>query len=177
VQAHMGLTRGRDQLVRSRTKLINHVRGSVKALGSPIGRCSTGSFPGRARDQIPVKLCLCMEPRLETIGDLSTRIRGMDRQIQQAIDAHYPEAARLQQIRGAGPVRALAFVLLVEDPNRFTKSREVGAYFGLVPELDERSDSQPQLRITKSGAGSWSAQRGTSWGRLVPRAICGRTEL
>jgi transposase len=113
VQTHMGLIRGRDQLVRSRTKLINHVRGSVKALGSPIGRCSTGSFPGRARDQIPVKLCLCMEPRLETIGDLSTRIRGMDRQIQQAIDAHYPEAARLQQIRGAGPVRALAFVLLV----------------------------------------------------------------
>lgn len=50
-----------------------------------------------------------------------------------------------------GPITALAFVLLVEDPKRFEQSREVGAYFGLVPRLDESSTSQPQLRITKAG--------------------------
>ena len=52
-----------------------------------------------------------------------------------------------------GPITALAFVLLVDDPTRFADSRDVGAYFGLVPRLDESSDSQPQLRITKAGDG------------------------
>src|SRR5690606_22270787 len=74
-----------------------------------------------------------------------------DRKIEQVIQMQYPEAQLLQQIKGVGPVTALTFVLLVEDPSRFEESREVGAYFGLVPRLDESSDSQPQLRITKSG--------------------------
>jgi hypothetical protein len=60
-------------------------------------------------------------------------------------------AQRLQQPSGVGPLTALTFVLLVEDPTRFAKSRDVGAYFGLVPRLDASSTSQPQLRITKAG--------------------------
>src|SRR5690606_2850883 len=79
------------------------------------------------------------------------RILAFDRQIEETIAAHYPEARRLQQIKGVSPVTALAFVLLLEDPSRFSASREVGAYFGLVPRLDESSDSTPQLRITKAG--------------------------
>jgi transposase len=151
VQSHLALVRGRDQLVRSRTKLINHVRGATKAVGSRIGRCSAESFPGRAGAQVPKELRVGLEPLLEVIEGITGRIREMDRQIQQVIDAQYPEAKILQQIKGVGPVTALAFVLLVEDPKRFDQSREVGAYFGLVPRLDESSDSQPQLRITKSG--------------------------
>ncbi len=150
-QAHLALLRGRDQLVRARSKLVNHVRGSCKAVGGRIGRCSTESFPRRARTQLPEELRLWLEPLLDSIGELTTRIRGMDRQVQQVIDEFYPEALLLQQIKGVGPVTALAFVLLVEDPRRFEQSREVGAYFGLVPRLDESSDSTPQLRITKAG--------------------------
>ena len=48
---------------------------------------------------------------------------------------------------------ALAFVLLIDDPRRFARSRDVGAYFGLVPRLDESSDSTPQLHISKAGDG------------------------
>ena len=39
----------------------------------------------------------------------------------------------------------------MEDPRRFQKSRAVGAYFGLVPRLDESGGSTPQLRISKAG--------------------------
>lgn len=49
------------------------------------------------------------------------------------------------------PSIQLAYVLLVEDPKRFKRSRDVGPYFGLVPQLDESSDSSPQLGITKTG--------------------------
>jgi transposase len=150
-QTHLGLLRGRDQLVRSRTKLVNHVRGSVKAVGGRIVRCSAEVFPRRARGQLPEELRAGLEPLLEVIEEITERIRGMDRQLERVIEEEYPEARLLQQIKGVGPVTALAFVLLVEDPLRFEQSREVGAYFGLVPKLDESSDSQPQLRITKSG--------------------------
>lgn len=150
-QAHLTLLRARDQLVGARSKLISHVRGSVKPLGMRIKKCSAESFARQAAAQLPESLRPALEPLLEVIADLTRRITAADRQIEQVIEAAYPEARRLQQIRGVGPVTALAFVLLIEDPRRFAKSREVGAYFGLVPRLDESSQSEPQLRITKAG--------------------------
>src|SRR3954469_19204975 len=45
----------------------------------------------------------------------------------------------------------LAYVLTLENPQRFTKSREVGPYLGLVPKQEDSGESQPQLRISKAG--------------------------
>jgi len=39
----------------------------------------------------------------------------------------------------------------LECPERFRKSRDVGAYLGLVPRQYDSGDSSPQLRITKTG--------------------------
>ena len=46
---------------------------------------------------------------------------------------------------------ALTFVLTVDDPHRFEKSRSVGAYLGLVPARDQSGDRDPQKRISKEG--------------------------
>jgi transposase len=54
-------------------------------------------------------------------------------------------------VHGVGILTALTYVLTVEDPHRFRRSREAGAYFGLRPKQRESGDSQPQLRITKEG--------------------------
>lgn len=150
-QAHLEMIRARDQLVRVRTKLINHVRGSVKSFGGRINKCSAEAFPRRAAHQLPAELKSALEPLLEMIADSSARIQKCDQQLVKILDEQYPQALRLRQIRGVGPITSLAFVLLIEDKNRFTDSRDVGAYFGLVPRLDESSDQQPQLRITKAG--------------------------
>lgn len=150
-QQHLERIRARDQLVGVRRKLINHVRGAVKVFGTRIELCSAEAFARKAEGQIPPELKGMLQPLLEVIADLTSRIRGMDREIEQLVATTYPEAAHLQQIRGVGPLTALTFVLLIDDPHRFERSRDVGAYFGLVPRLDESSDSQPQLRITKAG--------------------------
>lgn len=149
-QQDLALLRARDQLVQARTKLINHVRGAVKSLGGRIGKCAAEVFAARAARQVPEPLRLTLTPLLEVIADLTRRIRGMDQQVERMAEEH-PEAVRLQQPTGVGVLTALAFVRAVEDPHRFKHSREVGAYFGLVPKLDESSDSSPQLRITKAG--------------------------
>lgn len=149
-QEHLELIRARDQLVRARTKLINHVRGAVKSVGGRIVKCSAEAFAGRARHQVPAELRVATEPVLDVIADLTRRIHEMDTRVEH-VALEYPEVARLQQLKGVGALTALAYVLLVEDPERFKQSRDVGPYFGLVPRLDESSDSRPQLGITKAG--------------------------
>ncbi|MHB1168654.1 MAG: IS110 family RNA-guided transposase [Longimicrobiales bacterium] len=150
-QEHLAAIRARDQLVRARTKLINHVRGAVKALGARLPKCSAEAFARRAAADIPESVRGSLVPLLEVIADLTSRIRSFDQQIERVIQDLYPEAIQVQQPKGVGPITALAFVLLIEDPHRFRRSRDVGAYFGLVPRLDESSSSSPQLRITKAG--------------------------
>lgn len=150
-QQDLATLRARDQLVRVRTKLINHVRGAVKSLGHRLKACSAEAFAKRAAGELPLVLQSALTPLLEIITELTRRIATVERAIQTLVATRYPEAIRLQQPKGVGPLTALAFVLLIEEPQRFRASRQVGAYFGLVPRLDESSDASPQLRISKAG--------------------------
>ena len=150
VQQHLAVLRARDQLVGARTQLINHVRGAVKSVGARLSRCSAEAFPHRVTPEVPAALAPALQPLLEVITELTRRIRDADREIA-ALTRTYPIAQTLQQPAGVGPLTALAYVLLIQDPTRFRRSRDVGAYFGLVPRLDESSDSRPQLRISKAG--------------------------
>lgn len=149
-QEHLELIRARDQLVRARTRLVNHVRGAAKSQGGRIRKCSADAFVSRAKQDVPAELRGAVEPLLSVISTVSAQIQEMDRKVER-VAREYPAVARLRQPHGVGVLTALAFVLLVEDPARFRDSRDVGAYFGLVPRLDESSDSTPQLRITKAG--------------------------
>lgn len=150
-QAHLALIRARDQLVSARTKLINHVRGAVKPVGGRVQGCSAEAFARKAAGQIPEALGTALTPVLDMIEALTAQIRGYDREIERVGREEYPETQQLRQVGGVGAITSLGYVLAVEDPARFDRSRAVGAYFGLVPKLDESSDSSPQLRITKAG--------------------------
>ena len=150
-QQDLAVLRARDQLVATRTKLINHVRGAVKATGERLSACSAEAFAPRATRELPAALAPALTPLLEVIGDLTRRIRQADTQVATLIRARHPAAAHLQQPAGVGPLTALAYVLLIEDPTRFRASRDAGPYFGLVPRLDESGASTPQLRISKAG--------------------------
>jgi transposase len=88
---------------------------------------------------------------LEQIGSLTERIRQYDRRLEAIAKEHYPETELLRQVEGIGPLTALAFVLTLEDPHRFERSRSVGAYLGLVPARDQSGERDPQRRISKEG--------------------------
>jgi transposase len=103
------------------------------------------------REHIPEALSPALEPLLEQIASLTERIRDYDRRLVAISEEHYPETALLRQVEGIGPPTALTFVLTLEDPYRFEKSRSVGAYLGLVPATDRSGDSDPQKRISKEG--------------------------
>ena len=150
-QAHMALIRSRQALVGCRTQLVNHVRGAVKSFGARLPKCPARSFHKRAPAHIPEALLPALEPILEQIASLTERIRDYDRKLEEISEESYPETELLRQVEGIGPLTALTFMLTLEDPRRFEKSRSVGAYLGLVPATDRSGDRDPQRRISKEG--------------------------
>jgi transposase len=150
-QAHMAIIRSREALVSCRTQLVNHVRGAVKSFGACLPKCPARSFHRRASEHVPEALLPALGPILEQIGSLTQRIRDCDRRLEAISKDRYPETELLRQVEGIGPLTALAFVLTLEDPHRFEKSRSVGAYLGLVPARDQSGDRDPQRRISKEG--------------------------
>ncbi len=150
-QAHMAIIRSRQALVGARTQLVNHVRGAVKSFGGRLPKCPASSFHKKAAAHIPQALWPALGPILESIGSLTQRIRDYERQLERISEEHYPETELLRQVEGIGVLTALTFVLTLEDPYRFEKSRVVGAYLGLVPASDQSGDRDPQRRISKEG--------------------------
>lgn len=155
--------------MRSRTLLINHVRSLVKASGARLPSCSAECFSKKVGPAIPEPLQPALLPLLETIASFTQQIRAYDRQIETLCQAQYPETRSLQQVSGVGPLTALAFVLTLEDPSRFPKSRDLGPALGLVPRRDQSGDRDPQLGITPG-----LARQGRQIGQRFPAAFAGR---
>jgi transposase len=143
--------RVRDSLVESRTKLISTVRGMVKTMGARLGGCSSVSFSAKAPGQIPSEVRETLEPLLRMIQTLSEEINSYEKRIEKLGREKYMDTKLLRQVNGVGPVTSLAYVLTLETPQRFKRSRDVGPYLGLVPQQEDSGDSQPQLGISKAG--------------------------
>lgn len=92
-----------------------------------------------------------LEPMLQVLDTMSVKIKEMDKTIEKLCAEKYPVTERLRQICGIGPVTALNFVLVIEDPERFANPRDVGAYLGLVPRRDQSGALDKKLRISKAG--------------------------
>jgi len=145
------MIRARDALVSVRTKLITCVRGLVKSSGSRLPTCSAESFHKKAKDMLPEVLRAALAPLLIQIGSLTTRIDKYDQAVSRLAQKKYPETRSLQQVKGVGDLTSVAYVLTLEKPERFAKSRDVGPYVGLIPKQDDSGDSSKQLGITKTG--------------------------
>ncbi len=149
-QHDLAVVRARDALVRTRTLLINHVRGAVKACGAALPSSTADAFHRKPAEHIPDGLRPALLPLVEAIGELTARIAQAGRAVEALCDA-YPETRALRQVSGVGPITALTFVLTIEDTSRFPKNREVGAYLGLVPRQRDSGEREPQLGISKGG--------------------------
>jgi len=150
-QAVLAIVRARAVLVTARAKLINHVRGAVKSFGGRVPACDVEAFHRRAGEAVPEKLRPALAAVVGTVEAMTQTIREYDKQIEELVEKHAPEAKRLKTIYGVGALTALCFVLTIEEPQRFTNSRKVGSFLGLRPKRDQSGNSDPHLRITKAG--------------------------
>ena len=124
----------------------------MKAFGIKLPSCSTRCFVAVCADALEDHDLIPVANVLANVSNLDAEIAEMDRAIKRMCECEYPEAGKLQQIGGVGPITALGFVLTVEDPSRLHHGpRSAGSYLGLVPRKRRSGESDAQLRITKAG--------------------------
>jgi len=151
VREDLLVLRAREALVESRTKLISAVRGLVKTMGARVSHSSSDAFSKKAAAEVPQQIRETIQPLLRLIANLSEEIKSYDQRIERLASEKYMHTKLLRQVTGVGPVTALGYVLTLETPLRFSRSRDVGPYLGLVPRQEDSGDSQPQLGISKAG--------------------------
>jgi transposase len=150
-QGHLMQVRVRSALVETRTGLINTARGLAKAMGERLPACDADQMGVEKMQGLPAELAEALAPLLKTVESLTERIKEWDQKLEQLAGSEYPETELLRQVSGVGSLISLTFVLTLEDPNRFGKSRDVGCYLGMRPRRRESGESRPQLGISKEG--------------------------
>lgn len=150
-QQHLVTIRVRAALVEARTGLVNTARGLAKAMGERLPKCDADSLDPERLNELPVQMQTALRPLLEQVESLTEQIHACDETIEQIAREQYPETALLKQVKGVGTLIALTFVLTLEGPARFRKSRDVGCYVGMRPKSRDSGESQPQLGISKEG--------------------------
>ena len=150
-QLHLTEVRARAGLVRARTALINAARGLVKSYGERLQKCGAFQVSREIGSGLSAGLREALQPLLQEVESLNEHIKEYDRRIEQMAREKYPETALLKQVKGVGDLIATAYVLTIEDPHRFRKSRDAGCFVGLQPGRRNSGESEPQMHISKEG--------------------------
>ena len=150
-QIHRTVIRARAELVSARTALVNAARGLVKSYGQRLPKCGTQQVNRELAAGLSTELREVLEPLLQEIESLNERIPEYDERMEKIAQEVYPEVSLLKQVKGVGTQIALTYVLTIEDPYRFEKSREVGCFLGLKPGRRNSGNSEPQKKISQEG--------------------------
>src|SRR5271165_5940063 len=150
-QIHLTVIRARAELVRARTALVNAARGLVKSYGQRLPKCGTQQMNRELAAGLHAELREALEPLLQEVESLNERIQEYDERMEKIARESYPHVELLKQVKGVGTQIGLTYVLTLDDPHRFPKSREVGCFLGLCPGRRDSGESQPQMRISKEG--------------------------
>ncbi len=163
-QLHLLHIKARDELVQTRTRTINSIRGWLKSFGLqlPAGG-DANAFHKKihkflqqepqsdTQAKLQNELQSILHPMLDILDHTTQGILLYDKRIEALAETHYPVVKKLREIDSVGPITALAFVLSLEKAERFKKARDAGAYLGLVPRRFQSGQTNRSSGITKAG--------------------------
>ena len=144
----------RRTLVQQRVQLINSIRGFLKTYGIRLGSCGEKEFTERVRAVLPGALMIAregIERLVNCYKNLSAEIKKLDGRIE-ALAREDEDVKRLMTVPGVGIVTAMSFKIEIDNPHRFKKSRDVGAYFGMTPRQYSSGETRRQGHISKCGS-------------------------
>src|SRR5262244_994684 len=155
-QATALLHRGREQLVRQRTMLVNALRAHLAEFGivAAQGLRNVGELIAIVRDdgdtRLPDVARQVLQVLANQIEQIETAVAALERQLL-AWHKTNPMSQRLASIPGIGPIIATAIATTVTDPNVFRSGREFAAWLGLVPRQNSTGGKTRLGGITKRG--------------------------
>ncbi len=151
-QALLSLHRVRQGFIEERTATINRIRGLLAEFGIVIAQRAPGLRREalQAAAELPSLARQAIDDLHEHLRRLDERIAGYDRQLEAQARLSEP-AQRLMQIRGVGPLSALAIVATVGNARDFRSGRQFAAWLGLTPKQHSSGGKNRLGRITKRG--------------------------
>lgn len=130
----------------------NVVRAILREAGIKLGTPSRTAFAGRVHELAgPDPVVMPLVGPLLTI--LATMLGELARLTKQVLDLVRKEEVcrRLMSVPGVGPITALAFRATIDQPDRFRRSRNVGAHLGLTPARYQSGETDIQGKISRCG--------------------------
>jgi transposase len=151
-QERRTLLTARKTMLEQAFDVENTIRGVLKVYGLKIGRVTRITFAARVCELVAAApaLAAVIEPLLAAHAALRTSFAELHRQVL-ALTRVDPVCRRLMTVPGVGAVTALAYCSAVDIPERFARSKAVGAHFGLVPRKYQSGTTDRNGRITKAG--------------------------
>ena len=143
----------RDQLVRNKRTFFGQIRGLLRPFGIKVpGRQGTKKFDAAVREATRHDdiLYVCVNALLEALASIEMQIAALDKQVKAMVQAS-KACWHLTSVPCIGPITALAFAATIEDPGRFKRSRDVGAYLGLTPKRYQSGETDITSGISKQG--------------------------
>jgi transposase len=155
-QATALLHRGREQLVRQRTMLVNALRAHLAEFGivAARGLRNVSQLIAIVRDDADIRLPAVAQQVLRVLANqieqIETAVAALERQLLTWHKTN-PVSQRLTSIPGIGPIIATAIATTVADPRVFRSGREFAAWLGLVPRQNSTGGKTRLGGITKRG--------------------------
>jgi transposase len=149
------LLAARHTLVGIRGRIENEIRGLLKTFGVMFGK-KVGGFARRADEIIAEELSVSPELKIviETLvaarRAILERIKVLDRRVH-ALAKQSTTARLFMTAPGVGAITALSVASAYDDPSRFARSANAGAYFGLTPRRYESGEVSRNGRVSKRG--------------------------
>lgn len=151
------LLSNRRTLLEKRVAIDNEIRGTLKAFGFKIGAIGAIGVVGFEARVIELlgerpRLFALVRPMLNAREALRQQCAVLHKMLLESVRAS-TVCRRLLSVPGVGPVVALTYVTGIDDPARFTHSRDVGPHFGLIPRKYASGEIDHNGSITKAGDG------------------------
>jgi transposase len=162
----------RRHLVQMRSRSISLLRATLRQEGWRLPSGSPEAIDRRV-DALAVSptLLTTLVPLRTWLRELNALLRDADAAVQ-ALAAGDPVVQSLMTAPGVGPVVALTFAAVLDDPARFGgDAARASAFLGLVPSEDSSAERRLKGHITKTGPSdlrallvqaSWTIWRGRS---------------
>lgn len=143
----------RAQLIEAHRAMANQLRGLLKLFGLRLGKVTT---PNKRAERLRALFAQkpeiepILQPLIESLAGLEVQIKRSTKQLA-AKAAADPVAARMMTVPSVGPITALTYKSSIEDPGRFERGRDAGAFAGLVPRRNQSGERDYKGRISKAG--------------------------
>ena len=154
-QQMLRLLKARDVMISVRTKFVNQLRGFAKSMGFRLPSCSANKVYLLNKSQWPEDFETVAWPIMDILETIEIKIKAYESQIKKL--ASSPDLKdkidRVREVYGIGLLSGCALVASIDaDPDRFSKARDAGAYFGVVPKQRQSGEMDMQCHITLSGS-------------------------